>query len=70
MSDLDAALFRVVVWALVWATYGLIRNECIFRFRTKLIDEDYEAYHLLPSFDTMMWERWWVWPLSRFLPKT
>ena len=45
--------------------YILIRNEYVYRYRTRLLIADFERYQRLPSYDRMVY-RFWVWPLSRF----
>lgn len=58
-----AGLFPV----LAWGVYALVRNEWVYRERLRMIDRDLEQYLRLPSYEVMMWRRWWVWRVEDFL---
>ena len=38
----------------------LVRNELLYKICTRCVDEDYEIYHKLPSYKTMLyqWDKW------------
>jgi len=43
-----------------------IRNNWVYKNRIKLIDDDWEAYKKLPSYDQMMF-KFWVWDINKFI---
>lgn len=46
--------------------YFLKRNDCIYEFRMKILNESYDKYHLLPSYKEMMYHPWWEWNFEKF----
>ena len=50
---------------MAFCVYMLWRNQRVYEFRMRLIDEDMDRYNQLPGYDEMV-NRWWVWPLERF----
>jgi hypothetical protein len=45
----------------------MYRNQWVCTVRNKLIESDWERYHLLPGYDIMM-KKFWVWDIEKFLP--
>lgn len=51
---------------LFFCIYFLWRNEKVYQFRTKLIDEAYPYYRTLPSYDEMLFKYWYVLDFEKF----
>ena len=49
------------------ATYLLVRNEWVFKVRTKLLFEDIEEYMKLPEYTTMVYTKPFAWDIEEFL---
>jgi hypothetical protein len=47
------------------AIFLLIRNEWVFRKRISVIENNYQSYKKLPSYDYMMWH-FWIWDIEKF----
>ena len=47
--------------------YMFVRNEWVYRQRTRMIDRDIDQYMRLPSYDRMLYGRWWIWRIEDFL---
>jgi uncharacterized membrane protein len=61
-------LFSVLIALIAFGLYLMVRNYCVYRYRTRLIDaRDWETYDRLPKYEQMLFVRFWVWPLRRFL---
>ncbi len=43
-----------------------IRNQWVYNTCVDMIDEDYEKYKLLPSYNYMLY-RFWIWDVEVFL---
>lgn len=41
---------------IITSIYFLIRNERVYKFRNRMIDEHFDIYHKLPSYDTMLYD--------------
>ncbi len=53
---------------LVVCVYFAIRNHWVYTQRLKLIDEDFDTYRKLPSYDAMMIGRgFWRWDIEYFI---
>lgn len=49
-------------------TYFLIRNERVYRFRNKVLDEyNCETYLKMPSYDEMVFKYFYEWNFKKFL---
>lgn len=48
------------------AIFILIRNEWVYKNRIKLINDDWESFKKLPSYDQMMF-KFWVWDINKFI---
>lgn len=51
----------------VFLIYMAARNEWVYKKRTKMEDEGILINQILPSYEYMLWERWWVWDINKFL---
>lgn len=46
--------------------YLLYRNEKIYQFRISVIESDnWERYDSLPTWNFMLYTKWYVWPVSK-----
>lgn len=48
-------VFIFIVFAL-WNVYILFRNEAVYRFRVKVLNEDYANYSKLPNYNDMVYK--------------
>lgn len=48
--------------------HAAIRNECVYRFRVKILFTNEDLFDKLPSYKEMML-KFWVWPMKKFIPK-
>lgn len=55
----------VTVWLVGF--YLLNRNIWVYRQRVRLIMNDWDTYKKLPSYDYMMYRKFWVWNINKFL---
>lgn len=46
--------------------YMLARNEWVFKNRIRALRSDMALYDSLPSYDSMMYDYFWVWDFSYF----
>ena len=53
---------------LLFGMFMLIRNNVVYRIRTKIIDEDYNTYKRLPTYYDMMYQ-WRMWNTQDYLTK-
>jgi hypothetical protein len=53
---------------LLWCFFKMHRNNWVYKVRLKMIDDDYETYHRLPSYDYMC-DCWWIWDVKKFIDK-
>lgn len=60
-------LFMAV--SLLIGAYFLVRIEWLVRSCRSLIRSSISVYQQLPSFEYMLYARFWVWDLKKFLPK-
>lgn len=58
-------VFILIVFAL-WNVYMLFRNEAVYRFRVRVLNEDYANYSKLPNYKDMVYKYWYVWDFERF----
>ncbi len=47
--------------------YVLIRNNWLCDKVCKLIYSDFEAYERLPTYDDMLYRKWYVWDFNKFI---
>lgn len=52
--------------SVAYCLFMLVRNSVVYNIRVKLIDEDYSAYKLLPSYSSMM-HQWTMWTTQSYL---
>lgn len=45
--------------------YFLKRNDCVYKFRMKILNESYDKYLLLPDYEKMMYHPWWEWNFEK-----
>ena len=68
-------IFLIILIVLfIFINYMLYRNEKVYKFRINLLEKDYEdrsfnqnRYYKLPSYDYMLFKKFWIWPLSKFI---
>ena len=48
------------------AVFIWIRNKWVYKNRIKLINDDWESFKKLPSYDQMMF-KFWVWDINKFI---
>lgn len=69
MIEIPILLF-ILLFALLLKCFSCIyllwRNEKVYQFRTKLIDEAYPYYRTLPSYDEMLFKYWYVLDFEKF----
>lgn len=69
MSDIWLVIAKIILVissaGLFASLFALVRVRWVFNMRINMIDEDYEAYKRLPTFDAMM-RRFWVWDIEAF----
>lgn len=59
-------LFTIYLIAILFLVFVSIRNEFVCRFRLKMIDENYDKYCELPSYERMLFsfkplkEKYWI----------
>ena len=59
-------LLGVCAVGLVFCAYMLFRNQAVFNYRMKVLHEaGIDGYDKLSSYD-VMFNKFWVWPLSKF----
>jgi len=58
----------ILLGAMVFNIYLLIRNQQVFKFRQNLLNNDYETYGKLPSYNDMM-KKFWILDLYMFIPE-
>lgn len=72
MNTLEQQLLIIAVtWAVCMLIigYGLYRNNCVLKYRLRIIDESMVKYRRLPSYEYMNDIKWWVWDFDSFLDK-
>jgi hypothetical protein len=47
----------------------MIRNLWVYKIRMRLIDEDFELYRSLPSYDAML-IKFWIWDVNHFVRRS
>jgi len=47
--------------------YMLVRNAWVLHVRLRLLHTDQEAYGRLPEYGYMLYRRWWVWNINKFV---
>ncbi len=68
MSTFIIALAVFCAAGMSFCAYMLFRNGRVYRYRVWLLENNRASYARLPEYDLML-NKFWVWPLSRFLPK-
>ena len=59
------AMLSIVV-ALVY--FG-IRNEWVCKVRNNIIDESMVVYRTMPTYDYMLYRKWYVWDVEKFITR-
>jgi len=60
-------LATVLLSLFVFASYFSYRNEAVFRFSMKTLHTNYRAFEKLPSYNHMLFFKFWVWSFDRFI---
>ncbi|MCX9039707.1 hypothetical protein NLN82_27325, partial [Citrobacter portucalensis] len=69
MPDYVFSVFLIVFWvSLLWCMLMLYRNRLVFRWRLRLLEEDFGAYQRLPPYEVMV-RRFWIWSIDGFKSK-
>lgn len=66
MAVFGLVFMVIATLAMAFCVYMMSRNECVYRFRIGLFHTNFNNYLKLPPYDHMV-NRFWVWPLERFL---
>lgn len=69
MITLTTIIFLLILsFIYSMAVYFLIRNECVYRFRNKVLDEyNRETYLKMPSYDEMVFKYFYEWNFNKFI---
>lgn len=62
------ALFGAFALYTLWTVYIIARNGWVYRKRLDAIDDG--TYDKLPPYEHMLYTKWWVWDVKKFLPIT
>ncbi len=69
MVYLGAAAIFFAIIVMVYAIFGMIRNEWVYHQRIKLRDNDYSSYEKLADYNTMC-NKFWIWNIRRFIQES
>lgn len=68
MMILTTIILSLCGVGLVGCVFFWIRNEWVYKVRVDMIWNDFETFETLPSYVDMVL-RFWIWDVSKFLPK-
>ncbi len=59
----------IAIPSLTFIAYMSVRNGWVLRNRLKILKEGVPIDQRLPSYEYMLWKRWWIWDIHKFLVK-
>jgi hypothetical protein len=57
----------LMISPLTFLIYMSARNDWVYKERTKMEDEGVNINLTLPTYNYMLWKRWWIWNINKFL---
>jgi len=57
----------VIVFVIIWCFFLLYRNNWVAKTRIILLWENRELYDKLPSYDEMLYRKFWIFDINKFL---
>jgi len=61
-------IFYCLLFGVLFCLYMNIRNDWVYKQRTKLLKHSFNEYLMLPTYNYMFY-KFWVWDINKFLKK-